>query len=93
LGNPEVGSSVVSNQFAVNTSTGGTLLDLGGTLELTIPVSVIVPVDVGGFILSAVLTGQIVATAVVPEPGTVALLAIGGVALVPLVARRGRRRR
>lgn len=92
LGNPQVGSSVVSNQFAVNSSTGGTLLDLGGTLELTIPVSVIVPVDVGGFILSAVLTGQIVATAVVPEPGTVALLAIGAVGLVPFVARRARRR-
>jgi hypothetical protein len=68
----------------------GSVVDLGGgNYRLTLPISAPVNVNLSGVNLNATATGQIVAYAFIPEPGTIVLLAtgVGGLLL------HGRRRR
>jgi hypothetical protein len=81
LGNPVVGS-FTDNNPALNTLTGGTFTASGGVYTLTLPLLVKGPATVGGVTLNAVYSGLIVATAMVPEPGTLALAALGAVLLL-----------
>lgn len=61
---------------------GGSLTFAGGTYTLTIPVLGKGPVEVGGIAFVDVNAGQVVATAVVPEPSTIVLAAFGVFALL-----------
>jgi hypothetical protein len=64
----------------------GTLVQLGDTLTLTIPVSFAVNYNVNFLAVSTTYTGTIVATALVPEPAGYLLLASGAAAV--FVAKR-----
>jgi hypothetical protein len=57
---------------------------------LFIPVTVAIPFDDLGLPLTIAVTGQITATRVVPEPGTIAMLGAGLVGLVAVGRRRFR---
>ncbi|HVU89975.1 MAG TPA: hypothetical protein VHD36_21770 [Pirellulales bacterium] len=58
---------------------------------ITIPIQVTVPLDMGIQTVNAVFSGQIVATTRVPEPGTMALALLGGLAVLPAIrSARGR---
>lgn len=83
----------VANATATNSGAAGTLTDLGGQLrQITIPINLnlVIPLDdTGTYVLTAVATGQIVATAEipVPEPSTFAMAGMG-LASMLYVARR-----
>jgi hypothetical protein len=87
LGNPIVGS-IDTNFPALNMLAGGTLTSAGGIYTLTLPMLVKGPVSVSGITIIDVYSGQIVATAVVPEPTSLVLAAIGIVAVVACRRRR-----
>ena len=89
FGNPVVGS-IDTNFPALNMLAGGTLTSAGGVYTLTLPLLVKGPVTVSGITVVDVYSGQIVATAVVPESSTLALAAVG---LLGLAAWRWRRKR
>lgn len=74
-----------------NNAAVGTLTQSGPNLTLTIPVNISQPVDIDGTGVNLIVTGQLVATGVIPEPSTL-LLAGMGAAGVGLVAARRRRR-
>ena len=62
-------SGTIDTGVAVpNTATGGTLTIAGNLATLTLPILGIGSVDVEGVDLLDVYSGQVVATAVVPEP-------------------------
>lgn len=82
LGTPVVGTASLAGAFANNQLTAGTLTSVGGIKTLTIPILVEAPVVVEGVTILEALAGQIVATAVVPEPSTLILAAVGGLALL-----------
>ena len=68
----------------------------GSVATLTVPFNVPITLDVqaGGFSLPIIhmnLTGTIVGAAMVPEPATVGMLAVGMAMLVPIAVRRWRR--
>lgn len=85
--------AAVSNATASNTGAAGTLTDLGGQLrQITIPIllNLVIPLDdTNTYVLTAVATGQIVATAEIPipEPSTFAMAGIGVFGLM-FAARR-----
>ncbi|HEY4313645.1 MAG TPA: PEP-CTERM sorting domain-containing protein [Pirellulales bacterium] len=73
LGTPVVGSADIT--FPVtNQASGGTLTVVGGQYVINIPILAVGEGDVDGITLLGVYTGQIVATAPVPEPTTAALV-------------------
>jgi hypothetical protein len=82
LGNPIVGSFTAVGGFANNASTGGTFTSVGGIATLTIPVLVNATLNSGGVTIIQAYSGQIVATAIVPEPSTLLLLGFGAVGLL-----------
>ncbi len=87
-----IGTTSIAGGSALNTATGGTLTTVGNLETLTIPLLVDIPIHVpvgggSGFItLDNIVTGTIVATALVPEPSSLMLAALG--IPVALVARR-----
>jgi PEP-CTERM motif len=71
-----------------NALSNGTLTQVGGLETLTAAVSVVAPTTVEGVTFLGLFTGQIVATATVPEPASVLLAAIGVAVLVCCGRRR-----
>jgi len=86
LGSGGVSFHTTSTIFENNESALlGRFEQVGSLLVLTIPVDLPWTISAGTTALQATsgrLTGQIVATALVPEPSTIALLVIGGVLLL-----------
>lgn len=88
------GFTSLTNALATNTAAGGTIVNLGGDdRQLTIPVLLPLAYDLGdGIILTLNVTGQIVATATIPEPSTFMMAGVGLVSLGICARRRFRRR-
>ncbi len=88
----------VASLQASNLLTGGTLTVTGNLVELALPfeVEVALPGDplnvgsIGGTEGGYVLEGEIIATAIIPEPNTLVLLCTGALAL-PFLRRRSLR--
>lgn len=76
FGNPFAGT-IGTNFPGANMLSGGTITSAGGLYTLTLPVLVTGPVTVGGVTVTDVYSGQIVATAAVPEPSSLALSIVG----------------
>ncbi|MBI2825242.1 MAG: PEP-CTERM sorting domain-containing protein [Planctomycetia bacterium] len=91
LGTPVVGTASLAGGFANNQLTAGTLTSIGGIETLTVPIFTEAPVVVQGVTVLETLAGQIVATAVVPEPSTLILAAVGGLALLAFGRRLSQR--
>jgi hypothetical protein len=88
----EAGGSDVEDLVATNTGAGG-MLSVAGLIEtLTMPIDLTIVTELGGVEVSLVATGQIVATRVIPEPGTFTLLGAGLVGLVAVGRHRWRRK-
>jgi hypothetical protein len=81
LGSP-VSGSFDSNNPALNEMATGTLALTGNVLTLTLPILIHGTVSVSGVSVVNVYTGQIVATALVPEPGGLSLAVAGLIALI-----------
>lgn len=88
---PYQGSLNVGGNAPNNELTGGSLTNAGGIYTLTIPIFIESPVTVAGYTAYEQFSGQVVATAAVPEPSTIVLGALGTVGLAFAVVR-GRRR-
>ncbi len=88
---PAVGRSDISGNSALNGAPGGTATQVGLLQTITIPVSLLIPIPVSSFTIDGSLTGTIVATRLVPEPGTVAMLGLGLIGLVAFGRRRFRK--
>ncbi len=85
-------SGVTSYNLPSPNQTGGGTLSLAGDVyTLTLPLLSVYPVTVAGLTVLTAYSGQIVATAVVPEPGTFVLATIGATAIA-VFARKFRRR-
>lgn len=84
-------TGIGGNSGAIAGAGNGSVVVAGGISTITIPVLVDVLVDTGLIVVDAIFQGQIVATAVVPEPSTFALAGLGLVALVPMARRRLRK--
>jgi len=76
---------------AMNTSFNGTVTQVGLVETLFLDISLTVPTFVGDVPVGLVFTGEIYATRVVPEPGTIAIAALGMIGLVT-VGYRARKR-
>ncbi|HVU87976.1 MAG TPA: PEP-CTERM sorting domain-containing protein [Pirellulales bacterium] len=66
----------------LNGESGGTLTQSGGLYTLTVPILFQGDLTVSGVPLVETYTGQLVATARVPEPATWVLAAVGGLAVI-----------
>jgi hypothetical protein len=98
---PLFGSSVIapptlSAQNGVDSSGNsngqvGTVTNIGGVTTITLPIFADQVVSVSGLPVDVIFTGQIVATATVPEPTTFALAGVGMVGLMLVANRRLRR--
>ncbi|HEY4309429.1 MAG TPA: PEP-CTERM sorting domain-containing protein [Pirellulales bacterium] len=84
-------TGIGGNSGNIAGAANGTIVTAGGISTLTIPVFVDVVVNTGLLVVDAIFSGQIVATAVVPEPSSFALAGLGLIALVPAVRRRLRK--
>jgi hypothetical protein len=82
-----IGSGSLAGGAGLNTNPAGTLVIAGNVATLTIPILVDIPFQAGPATLDAITTGTIVATAIVPEPGTISLLGLGLVGLIALRLR------
>ena len=80
-GNPYVGT-VSTVGSANNELAGGTLTSAGGIDTLTIPIYVESPVTVSGVTVLEAISGQMVATAAVPEPSSITLACVAVAGLV-----------
>ncbi|HEY1599939.1 MAG TPA: PEP-CTERM sorting domain-containing protein [Pirellulales bacterium] len=69
----------------------GSVTTIGGVTTITLPIFADQVVSVSGLPVDVVFTGQIVATATVPEPTTFALAGFGIVGLMLVATRRLRR--
>jgi hypothetical protein len=87
LENP-ISGSIDTNFPALNELTDGTLTLAGGMYTLNFPYRVSGPINVSGLTIINVYSGQVVATAVVPEPSSLALFVLGVIA-VSFLRRRG----
>ncbi len=89
---PDTFASPFDNFVAANNGAGaGTITDLGGLdRKLTIPINMVLALDISGIVLNASVTGQVVAYATVPEPSSFALLGLSGIGLAVQVYRRRR---
>lgn len=90
-GNPYVGT-VSTVGSANNELAGGTLTSAGGIDTLTIPIYVEAPVTVSGVTVLEAISGQMVATAAVPEPSSITLACVAVAGLVGEALRVRRRR-
>jgi len=84
----EMDRAVLLNQVGPNGPGVGTLSVAGLIETLFIPVNVVIPFDDLGLPLTIEITGQITATRVIPEPGTIVMLGLGLVGLVTIGRRR-----
>lgn len=66
----------------INQRASGTLTQNGGIYTLTLPILASSSLTVGAATVLETYTGQLVATARVPEPGTLVLAAVGGLAVI-----------
>lgn len=81
----------LSGQAGGNSAADGTLVDLGGgSYELTLPTNVLLEAELDGNPFGVRLTGELVATAFVPEPGslTLAMMGLLGAAVMFVRSRR-----
>jgi PEP-CTERM motif len=92
---PDSVASGLDNVVAVNTAPVATLANLGGLLrQMTVTISQPIIIDLGGGVfLNGSATGTLVATAIVPEPSTLAMCSIGFAVVGAGLARRRLRRR
>ena len=86
FGNPYV-STIYAIGFANNELTGGTLTSAGGIDTLTVPILVESPIVVDGNTVLQRYTGQLVATAAVPEPSSMILACMAGMGLAAALVR------
>jgi len=82
----------IGGNSALNGAPTGTLVTGGGIETLTLPVAETVTFNLNGIAGNVFLSGQIVATRSIPEPGSVVLLGIALAAMVPFGVRRFRNR-
>lgn len=76
---PGSASSSAFGGTSVNGASGGTLVLSGSTLTLTLPIDIVTNPDSS---TAVDLNGVIVATAIIPEPASVALMGLGGTLLM-----------
>lgn len=85
------GNSSLIGLALANNAAAGTLSQSGPNLTLTIPVSISQLVDVDDTGVNLIVTGQLVATGVIPEPSTLLLAGMGAAGMGLVAARRRRR--
>jgi hypothetical protein len=76
------GTGVVTNQAAIDQLGGGTLTVVGNVATLIVPIQISETLPIANSVAYLTLTGQLVATAVVPEPSSIILAAFGGLAFI-----------
>jgi hypothetical protein len=89
---PEIGTASIVGGGALDTLSGGTLTEVGTLLTLTLPLLVNEDLTIAGIPVTAVLTGQIVATATIPEPSTMVLACLAAIGLGVVAIRKRRKR-
>lgn len=87
IGSAYPGSRNLTNSTAVNAGGVGLLTVAGNVETLTLPVTATYSFEENGIIADVFVEGQIVATRLIPEPTSAAVLGLGGLVLA------GRRRR
>ena len=88
---PDTLNAPLSLPLQTNTSTGS-IISLGGlNRKLTLNIAIPVVLDIDGTIINGTAAGALVATAMVPEPSTMALALVGAVGLAGVVHKRRRR--
>ncbi|HEY2839317.1 MAG TPA: hypothetical protein VGJ26_09220 [Pirellulales bacterium] len=87
LGTPYQGD-IVGGFPAANELSGGSLTLSGGVYTLTVPLYVETEFSLLGLDIVGVFSGQVVATAAVPEPGALMLATLGGVISVAVIRHR-----
>jgi hypothetical protein len=90
------GSAETGSISTTNTAAGlGTYTQIGNSATIVVPITqtLVVPLDEDGLLFFKLnVSGTIVATAIVPEPATVGMLAVGMAMLAPVAVRRWRKR-
>jgi hypothetical protein len=93
------GAANIGGTATDNTAGAGSLVvtpKVGGDLaKLTVPITqtLVIPLDSDGLLFFKInVSGVIVATAIVPEPATIGMLAVGMAMLAPVAVRRWRKR-
>lgn len=90
------GAASVGGLSTDNTNGGnGTIAVVGPNATLTLPITqqLAIPLDSGGLLTFKLnISGTVVATAVVPEPATMGMMALGLAMLAPAAVRRWKKR-
>jgi len=84
-----IGQTGPINAVNINAAAGSITYLGGGNYKLVVPINMPVHIDLSGVVLNATATGTLVGFAFIPEPATLALMAIGVTGLA--IASRKRR--